>query len=41
MGSKNSKKQCGCPVIKFTGKDSWMGTLHGQCDKCRYKKATR
>ena len=35
MASKKTKKPCGCPVIKFTGKDSHWGILQGVCDKCR------
>ena len=35
MSSKKITKPCGCPVIKFTGKDRWLGVLQGLCDKCR------
>jgi len=35
MACKHSKKPCGCPVLKWIGKDKHWGTLQGLCAKCR------
>jgi len=41
MASKQTEKPCGCPVIKFTGKDKKWGILKGLCDKCRNLTANK